>query len=79
VPHRQSIEDLTVGLPLGHELIHQFHEMCDWAWRIRISNLPRISSSFAQLTHAVRDLPLLKTPEGTILVSQRSGIRGMSV
>jgi hypothetical protein len=27
----------------------------------------------------VRDLPLLKTPEGTILVSQRSGIRGMSV
>jgi hypothetical protein len=24
-------------------------------------------------------LPLLKTPEGTILVSQRSGIRGMSV
>jgi hypothetical protein len=26
----------------------------------------------------VRDLPLLKTPEGTILVSQRSGIRGMS-
>jgi hypothetical protein len=27
----------------------------------------------------VRDLPLLKTPEGAILVSQRSGIRGMSV
>jgi hypothetical protein len=27
----------------------------------------------------VRDLPLLKTPEGTILVSRRSGIRGMSV
>jgi hypothetical protein len=26
----------------------------------------------------VRDLPLLKTPEGTILVPQRSGIRGMS-
>jgi hypothetical protein len=28
--------------------------------------------------HAVRDLPLLKTPGGTILASQRSGIRGMS-
>jgi hypothetical protein len=27
----------------------------------------------------VRDLPLLKTPGGTILASQRSGIRGMSV
>ena len=27
----------------------------------------------------MRDLPLLKTPEGTILVPQRSGIRGMSV
>jgi hypothetical protein len=27
----------------------------------------------------VRDLPLLKTPEGSILVSQRPGIRGMSV
>jgi hypothetical protein len=26
----------------------------------------------------MRDLPLLKTPEGTILVSQRTGIRGMS-
>jgi hypothetical protein len=29
-------------------------------------------------TDAARDLPLLKTPEGTILVSQRPGFRGMS-
>jgi hypothetical protein len=29
--------------------------------------------------HAPRDLPLLNPPEGTILVSQRPGIRGMSV
>jgi hypothetical protein len=28
---------------------------------------------------AVRGLPLLKTPKGTTLASQRPGIRGMSV
>jgi hypothetical protein len=30
------------------------------------------------LEHATRDLPLLKAPEGSILPSQRTGIRGMS-
>ena len=28
--------------------------------------------------HIARDLPLSKTPKGTILASQRLGIRGMS-
>jgi IrrE N-terminal-like domain len=26
VPHRQSVEDVAVELPLGHELMHQLHE-----------------------------------------------------
>jgi hypothetical protein len=26
VPHRQSVDDVAVGLPLGHELIHQSHK-----------------------------------------------------
>jgi hypothetical protein len=40
----------------------------------------RSNGSFERLLpHTERDLPLPKTPKGTILASQRPGIRGMWV
>ena len=42
MPHRQSIYDLAVGLPLGHELIHQGHEA-------------RVVRRFEQVDHLVND------------------------
>src|SRR5258707_272852 len=42
VPHRESVEDLTVRLPLGHELIHQ-------------SDRTRVVRRFKQVNHLVND------------------------
>jgi hypothetical protein len=42
VAHWQSVEDIAVGLPLGHELIHQGHKA-------------RIVSWFEQVNHLVDD------------------------
>jgi hypothetical protein len=42
VPHRQSVQELTVRLPLGQKLIHQSYE-------------PRIVRWFEQMNHLVDD------------------------
>jgi len=44
----------------------------------RATHFSTSARSTGGFEHAARDLPLLKTPEGTILTPQRPGIRGMS-
>ena len=42
MPHWQSVEDVAVGLPLRHELIHQRHEAL-------------VVRAFEQVNHLMKD------------------------
>jgi hypothetical protein len=39
VPHRQSVEDVAVELPLRHELIHQCHKALVMRWFEQVDHL----------------------------------------